>query len=102
MTTDIVLETKSLGKRFGDRWAVDDLNLIVRRGDVFGFLGPNGAGKSTTIRMILSLIRPSRGAGMLFGRGLRGHRGEVLQRVGGLVEAADFYLYLSARRNLEI
>lgn len=102
MTTDIVLETKSLGKRFGDRWAVDDLNLVIRRGDVFGFLGPNGAGKSTTIRMILSLIRPTTGTVMLFGRALRGHRGEVLQRVGGLVEAADFYLYLSARRNLEI
>ncbi len=102
MSTDIVLETKSLGKRFGDRWAVDDLNLVIRRGDVFGFLGPNGAGKSTTIRMILSLIRPTTGAVMLFGRRLRGHRREVLQRVGGLVEAADFYLYLSARRNLEI
>jgi ABC-type multidrug transport system ATPase subunit len=102
MATDVVLETSGLGKRFGRRWAVRDLDLRVYRGDVFGFLGPNGAGKSTTIRMILSLIRPTAGAVRLFGRSLRAHRGEVLREVGGLVEAADFYLYLSARRNLEI
>lgn len=102
MATDVVLETNGLGKRFGRRWAVRDLNLSVHRGDVFGFLGPNGAGKSTTIRMILSLIRPSTGTVRLFGGSLRGHRREVLRQVGGLVEAADFYLFLSARRNLEI
>jgi ABC-type multidrug transport system ATPase subunit len=102
MATDTILETRRLGKRFGQRWAVSDLNLIIRQGEVFGFLGPNGAGKSTTIRMILSLIRPTRGEVFLFGKSLRGHRQELLQRVGGLVESADFYLYLSARRNLEI
>jgi ABC-type multidrug transport system ATPase subunit len=102
VTTDVVLQTSNLGKRFGRRWAVSDLDLAVRRGDVFGFLGPNGAGKSTTIRMILSLIRPTTGAVELFGKSLRGHRREVLWRMGGLVEGADFYLYLSARRNLEI
>ncbi len=102
MATDVVLETSGLGKRYGRRWAVRDLNLSVRQGEVFGFLGPNGAGKSTTIRMILSLIRPTAGTVRLFGRLLRGHRREILERVGGLVEAADFYLYLSARRNLEI
>ncbi len=102
MSSDIVLETSGLGKRFGRRWAVSDLNLNVSRGEVFGFLGPNGAGKSTTIRMVLSLIRPTRGSVMLFGRSLPAHRQEVLSQVGGLVEAADFYLYLSGRRNLEI
>lgn len=101
MMTDVVLETRNLGKRFGRRWAVRDLNLNVHRGDVFGFLGPNGAGKSTTIRMVLSLIRPTSGCVLLFGRSLRDHRQEVLRDVGGLVETADFYLYLSARRNLE-
>ena len=99
---DIVLQTVGLGKRYRDRWAVRDLNLTVRRGEIFGFLGPNGAGKSTTIRMILSLIAPSEGSVRLFGMPLREHRREVLARVGGLVERADFYLYLSARRNLEI
>jgi ABC-type multidrug transport system ATPase subunit len=99
---DVVLQTRSLGKRFGRRWAVSGLDLLVRRGDVFGFLGPNGAGKSTTIRMLLSLIRPTTGSVELFGRPLPRNRSEVLRRVGGLVEGADFYLYLSARRNLEI
>ncbi len=102
MTPDVVLKTHDLGKRYAKRWAVKDLNLEVPRGEVFGFLGPNGAGKSTTIRMLLSLVAPSRGQVALFGRELRRHRGEVLARVGGLVERADFYQYLSARRNLEI
>lgn len=102
MVPDPVLQATNLGKRFGSRWAVRDLNLTVPRGEVFGFLGPNGAGKSTTIRMILSLITPTSGNIDLFGRSLRRHRSEVLARVGGLVEQADFYLYLSARRNLEI
>jgi ABC-2 type transport system ATP-binding protein len=102
MSGDIVLQTVNLGKKYGDRWAVQGLNLSVFRGEIFGFLGPNGAGKSTTIRMLLSLIAPSTGSVELFGLPLRENRGTVLARVGGLVERADFYLYLSARRNLEI
>ena len=97
-----VLETRGLGKRFGRRWAVRELSLRVHAGEVFGFLGPNGAGKSTTIRMLLSLVRPSSGEVLLFGKPLRAHRRETLARVGGLVERADFYLYLTARKNLEI
>jgi ABC-type multidrug transport system ATPase subunit len=96
------LRTVNLGKRYKKRWAVSEVNLEVRRGEVFGFLGPNGAGKSTTIRMVLSLIAPTNGEVFLFGNPLRSHRKESLMRVGGLVERADFYLYLSARRNLEI
>jgi ABC-2 type transport system ATP-binding protein len=102
MSGDTVLQTFDLGKKYGDRWAVRGLNLSVRRGEIFGFLGPNGAGKSTTIRMVLSLITPSTGSVELFGLPLREKRETVLARVGGLVESADFYLYLSARRNLEI
>ncbi|MDH7516085.1 MAG: ABC transporter ATP-binding protein [Bacteroidota bacterium] len=98
---DIVIRTENLTKRFGRRAAVDRLNLEVLRGDVFGFLGPNGAGKSTTIRMILSLIRPSAGYVELFGHDIRSDR-SVYARVGGLVEKPDFYSYLSARKNLEI
>jgi ABC-type multidrug transport system ATPase subunit len=99
---ETILQTSGLGKRFGKRWAVRDLNLSVRRGEIFGFLGPNGAGKSTTIRMLLTLISPTEGTIELFGERLRaGHRG-LLSRVGGLVERADFYLYLSARRNLRL
>jgi len=102
MTGDVVLHTRNLGKRYGRRWAVRGLDLQVRRGDVFGFLGPNGAGKSTTIRMLLSLVRPTSGGIELFGLSLGRRRAAALRRVGGFVERADFYLYLSGRRNLEI
>jgi ABC-2 type transport system ATP-binding protein len=97
-----ILQTRQLGKRYGKRWAVKNLNLEVQRGDVFGFLGPNGAGKSTTIRMMLSLITPTTGETELFGYSLASHRADALRRVGGIVEKPDFYLYLSAYKNLEI
>jgi ABC-2 type transport system ATP-binding protein len=102
MSDTPVLRTINLGKRYGKRWAVRNLELSVRPGEVFGFLGPNGAGKSTTIRMALSLVAPTTGRVELFGKPLSGNRHEVLARIGGLVERPDFYLYLSARRNLEI
>ena len=96
-----ILRTQHLTKRFGTRVAVNALDIDVQPGDIYGFLGPNGAGKSTTIRMILSLIRPSDGNVTLFGHDISANR-SVLARVGGLVEKPDFYLYLSARKNLEI
>jgi ABC-2 type transport system ATP-binding protein len=99
---EVVLRTTRLSKKFGKRWAAKDLNLEVRRGDVFCFLGPNGAGKSTTIRMILTLLMPSSGSIEMFGMDLHRHRQVVLSRVCGIVEKADFYLYLSAYKNLEI
>jgi ABC-type multidrug transport system ATPase subunit len=99
---ETILQTRQLGKRYGKRWAVKNLNLEVRRSDVFGFLGPNGAGKSTTIRMILSLIKPTEGTTEIFGHSLKSHRSEALRRVGGIVEKPDFYQYLSAYKNLEI
>ncbi len=96
-----VLKTNALTKRFGTRVAVNGLDLDVHRGDIYGFLGPNGAGKSTTIRMVLSLIRPSAGTVRLFGKDVAEDR-SVLAHVGGLVEKPDFYLYLTGRKNLEI
>jgi len=99
---EVVLKTSGLSKRFGTRWAARDLNLEVHRGDVFGFLGPNGAGKSTTIRMILTLLRPTAGSIEIFGKDLHKNRRSVLSRVCGIVEKPDFYLYLSAYKNLEI
>lgn len=99
---EIVLRTRDLSKTFGKRWAVRDLNINVYRGDVFSFLGPNGAGKSTTIRMILTLLMPSSGSIEIFGEDLQKNRSAVLSRVCGIVEKPDFYLYLSAYKNLEI
>jgi ABC-2 type transport system ATP-binding protein len=99
---EIVLGTRGLSKKFGERWAAKDLNIEVHRGDVFCFLGPNGAGKSTTIRMILTLLRPTSGSIEIFGKDLHQYRSSVLSRVSGIVEKPDFYLYLSAYKNLEI
>jgi ABC-type multidrug transport system ATPase subunit len=97
-----IIEVTNLSKRFRDVKAVDNLNINVYRGDVFGFLGPNGAGKSTTIRMLLSLITPDKGEIKIFGKTLKHHRKEILRRTGAIVEKPDFYSYLSAYKNLEI
>ncbi len=76
--------------------------MKVFKGDIYGFLGPNGAGKSTSIRMILSLIKPSGGEINLFGQNLAHNRYQTLSRIGALIEKPDFYNYLTARKNLEI
>lgn len=97
-----ILTTEGLGKKFGQRWAVKDVNLEVKKGEVFGFLGPNGAGKSTTIRMVLTLLAPTSGKIKIFDNEVRRDRASVLSRVCGIVEKPDFYLYLSAYKNLEV
>jgi len=102
MATEKIIEINSLTKRFKELIAVDSLNLNVYKGDVFGFLGPNGAGKSTTIRMLLTLINPTSGNIKIFDRELKKNRKEILSKVGAIVEKPDFYLYLTAYKNLEI
>jgi len=100
--SDKIIEVNNLSKKFKDIKAVNDLNLNVFRGDVFGFLGPNGAGKSTTIRMLLSLISPTKGDIKIFGMPLKEKRNTILRKIGAIVEKPDFYGYLSAFKNLEI
>ncbi len=102
MNSEKIIEVVNLSKHFKDLKAVDNLELNVFKGDVFGFLGPNGAGKSTTIRMLLSLITPNEGEIKIFGKSLQNHRKEILKKIGAIVEKPDFYGYLSAYKNLEI
>jgi ABC-type multidrug transport system ATPase subunit len=97
-----IIEINSLTKDFKDLRAVNNLNLNVFKGDVFGFLGPNGAGKSTTIRMLLSLIKPTQGSIKIFNKPLYENRSDILKKVGAIVEKPDFYGYMSAYKNLEI
>ncbi|HZS77287.1 MAG TPA: ABC transporter ATP-binding protein [Ktedonobacteraceae bacterium] len=97
---EVILQTIGLTKAYGERLAVNGLNLEVRRGEVFGFLGPNGAGKTTTIRMLLNLIKPTSGEVRLFGESLTQHPGKLLPRVGALIEQPSFQSYLSGRDNL--
>jgi ABC-type multidrug transport system ATPase subunit len=95
-----LVETSGLGKRYGPITAVKDLNISVRRGEVYGFLGPNGAGKTTTLRMLLGLIEPSAGVAKVLDQEPGSPQG--LQGVGALVESPAFYPYLSGRDNLRV
>jgi len=97
-----IIELNKISKSFGAFNAVNELSLEVFKGDVFGFLGPNGAGKSTTMRMILSLIKPSNGSIKIFGLELNSHRNEIMRRIGCIIEKPDFYLYMSAEKNLQL
>ncbi len=97
---EVILQTIGLTKAYGKRLAVNNLNLEVVRGEVFGFLGPNGAGKTTTIRMLLNLIRPTSGEAHLFGEPLQQNARSLLPRVGALIEQPAFQSYLSGRDNL--
>ncbi|PZF79422.1 ABC transporter ATP-binding protein [Jiangella anatolica] len=99
MTNSIVV-TDRLTKRYGDRLAVSDVSLTVRRGEVYGFLGPNGAGKTTTLRMLLGLVRPTSGTATILGHA-PGEPGATA-RIGALVEGPGFYPYLSGRDNLRV
>ncbi len=92
-----VIETKGLTKRYASNvLAVDNLNLKVRKGEVYGFLGPNGAGKTTTIRMLVGLMQPTSGSSVVMGAA----PGQALSQIGSMVEGPAFYPYLSARDNL--
>jgi ABC-2 type transport system ATP-binding protein len=97
---DHLIETERLTKRFGERVAVDRLDLRVRRGEVYGFLGPNGAGKTTTLRMLVGLVRPTSGTVRVLGA--PPGRPAALARLGVLVEEPGFYPYLSGRDNLRV
>jgi ABC-2 type transport system ATP-binding protein len=97
-----VIETSGLTKRFGERTAVDRVELRVPRGSAFGYLGPNGAGKTTLIRMLLGLTRPSAGTMRLLGRPVPTERAAALARVGAIVEEPHFLNYLSGGENLRV
>ncbi len=97
-----IIQTKALSKQFDKFTAVNNLDLTVFKGDVFGFLGPNGAGKSTTIRMLMGLIFPSSGSIEIFEKELKDNREFILGNIGAIIEKPDFYNYLTAIENLEI
>src|SRR5262249_22417663 len=96
------IEARGLVKRYGELTAVDNVDLTVEPGDVFGYLGPNGAGKTTSLRMLLGLITPTAGAARLFGRDPHVDGARALDGVAGFVEGPRFYPYLSGRKNLRL
>lgn len=95
-----VLTLEHVSKKIGSRLIVDDLNMTVQPGEVYGFLGPNGAGKTTTIRMIVGLIRPTQGIVKIDGFDVGRNRSAALSRVGTIVENPETYKYLTGRQNL--
>ena len=97
-----VIEVANLAKQFKDVRAVDELSFTVNKGEIYGFLGQNGAGKSTTIRMLLSLVRPTSGSIRLFGKDLSSGRQSILKMTGGVIEKPDLYNYLTAKENLHL
>ena len=99
---DYAIETLSLTKSYGDFTAVEDLELKVPAGKVYGFLGRNGSGKTTTIRMIMGLIKPNGGSVKIFGNEISRNRAEYLAGIGAIIETPGFYGNLSAYENLEI
>jgi ABC-2 type transport system ATP-binding protein len=99
--TNNAVSIHGLSKRFGERAAVDRLDLEIPAGVVAGFVGPNGAGKTTTLRMLLGLIRPTTGTGSVLGRPFDDPSG-YLSAVGALIEGPAFYPGLSGRRNLTV
>ena len=93
--------TEGLTKRFGERVAVDRIDIELPAGVVSGFVGPNGAGKTTTIQMLLGLMRPTSGTAQVLGHPIS-EPAAYLARVGALIESPSFYPTLSGRRNLEV
>jgi ABC-2 type transport system ATP-binding protein len=96
------IETETLGKRYGDVTAVDGLSLQVAEGEIYAFLGLNGAGKTTTIRMLLGMIKPTRGNATVLGKRVRLGSREPWAQVGYLVEMPHAYPELTVYENLEV
>lgn len=99
-TTEFMISTDQLTRLYGERAAVSQLDLRVRRGEVYGFLGPNGAGKTTTLRMLLGLIKPTSGTATV-AAAAPGSTESVAQ-VGAMIEQPGFYPYLSGAGNLRL
>ena len=97
---EAVLQIKGLNKYFGHKKVVDDLNLELYRGEVFGFLGPNGAGKTTTIKMVMSLLQRDSGEILINGNSIDKQYEKAMACVGGIVENPETYQYMTGIQNL--
>lgn len=98
-----ILETEGLSKKYAGVLRVNDLDIRIKEGEVYGFLGPNGAGKSTTMKMLLGLVKPSTGTISIFGKPfIEKNRIEILNEMGSLIESPSYYGHLSGKENMEI
>lgn len=99
---DYIMKTVGLRKSYKGNVVVNDVNIHVPKGAIYGFVGPNGAGKSTVMKMILNLIQPEAGEVQLFGEKVTDQSYEVFKRVGSIIENPYFYEKMTARQNLEL
>lgn len=97
-----ILKTHNLSKCFNDKEAVTNVNMHIKKGEIYGFLGPNGAGKTTIMRMAANLVKPTAGEIELFGEKLTDTSYEVLKRIGAIIEYPVFYESLTAKESLEL
>lgn len=95
-----ILQTDHLGKTIDGKELVANVNIHIKKGEIYGFLGPNGAGKTTVMKMLTNLWKPTTGTVELFGSILRKDSYEVLKRMGSIIEFPTFYDHLSGRENL--
>lgn len=103
MSSNTVIQTESLTHHFSAKQkTLDNINLRVEKGSIYGFLGPNGAGKTTTLRLILGLLRNQTGTINVFGKDINKNRIGILKNVGSLIEQPSLYGHLTATENLEV
>lgn len=98
-----IVKTNGLTKRYKDNLSVNNLDMSVKEGRIYGFLGPNGAGKSTTLKMLLDLVKPTAGEIDIFGKRLNSNtRADILRNIGSLIESPSYYGHLTGTENLKI
>lgn len=97
-----ILQTHQLSKQIGNKELVSDVNIHIKKGEIYGFLGPNGAGKTTVMKMITNLWKPTKGVVELFGKTLEATSYEVLKRMGSIIEFPTFYEHMSGKENLQL
>ncbi|GAA3403200.1 ABC transporter ATP-binding protein [Paenibacillus hodogayensis] len=97
-----IVATYNLCKRYGNTHSVQDVNLSVQEGEIYGFLGPNGAGKSTTLKMILGLAHPTGGTVTVFGKEFAANRRHILRQTGSLIESPSYYGHLTGLENMRV
>ncbi|WP_338448361.1 ABC transporter ATP-binding protein [Niallia oryzisoli] len=97
-----IIKTNQLTKAYKGKEVVSNVNMKVKKGEIYGFLGPNGAGKTTIMKMLTNLVKPTSGEIEIFGEKLTNTSYEVLKRMGSIIEYPVFYDRLTARENLEL
>lgn len=100
--SDMIIETINLTKQYGEQKSVNNLNLQVRQGRIYGLLGRNGAGKTTTMKLLLNLTDPTSGEIRIFGKNIKKDAKKILPRIGSLIESPGFYPNLTGTENLKI